>query len=350
MIAAAGSITSEEFLQFNEQLLGLVRARVPLDSGLQQMADEIEGGRLRTFVASVADDLGRGRQLSQALERFRPEISDYYIALLRAGEKGGSLAEILHHIVSETRRQIDHRHAVAAALAYPTMILLIASAVFAFICLVIIPQFKDVYQELGADLPQPTASLIAVVDAVRHSFPRVVVVAAVLFTVLGLFISGRIARPLRDALLVNLPVIGRFVLNDIAITFMRCLGFLLSRNVTMADALVLTQSVLRNVLAQRFVAQVHEGILRGERFSDMLDRHPYFPMSTRWMIRLSEDRGDLSQTLLDLADFYQTKQQHLRQTFQGMIEPVLIVFLGLVVGFIVVSLYLPLFTIPKIIK
>jgi type IV pilus assembly protein PilC len=345
-----GKISSEEFLRFNEQMLGLVRARVPLDAGLRQMAEEMERGRLKTFASAVAQELGRGRQLGEALDKFRPQVSDYYIALVKAGEKGGSLAEILHHIVSETRRQIDHRRAVATALAYPTMIVLVAGAILLFICVFLIPQFKNIFHDLGAELPEPTSQLIAVVDFLRARFLSVATVLALLVFVSALFLAGRIGRPFRDALLINVPIVGRLVYNDIAITFTRCMGFLLTRGVPMTDALMLTRSVLRNVHAKQFVDQIRDGVVRGERFSDLLDRYPYFPLSTRWMIRMAEERGDLGQTFLDLADFYQSKQQHLRVNVQVMLEPVLIVGLGLVVGFIVVSLYLPLFTIPKVIK
>jgi len=343
-------ISSEQFLRFNEQLLGLVRARVPLDQGLRQMALEMGRGRSQNFTASVAEDLERGLQLSAALEKFRPQVTDYYLALVRAGETGGSLAEILHHIIGETRRQIEHRRVLVTSLAYPAMVVVMAAAIFAFICEMVIPQFVDIFRQLGADLPGLTRIFVSTYTVVTKHFALFAVLAVLIAGgVVGLFRSPT-ARPFRDALLLHSPVISSLVYNDIAISFCRSLGFLLTRGVTMSDALVLTQSVMRNVIARQFVGDVREGVERGESLSAAIDQHPYLPPSTHWMIRLSEERGDLDKTLLDIADFYQIRNEQLRRTIGGMVEPVVIFLLGLAIGTMVVSFYLPLFTIPRIIR
>jgi type IV pilus assembly protein PilC len=314
------------------------------------MAEEVGGGRLQTFTSTVADELSRGRQLSEALERYSPDIPDYYIALVRAGEKAGSLAEVLYHVIHETRRQIDHRRAVITSLAYPTMTLLFAAAIIVFVGVVVVPEFRAAYNELGAELPEPTGSLFQLLENVgRHPLYYGATVATIV-AALAAFGSGHVARGMRDAILLNMPIVGRMVFNNAAITFMRCTGFLLERGVAMAEALRLTESVMQNVVARQFVAQVREGVERGEPFSDLLDAYPYFPQSTRWILRLAEERGDLDQALLELADFHEVKQEHLREAFRGMLEPVLIILVGLLVGTLVVLLYMPLFEIPKLIK
>jgi len=343
-------ITAEQFLRFNEQLLGLVRARVPLDHGLRQMADEMGRGRLQTFASAVADDLERGLQLSETLAKFQPQLSDYYVALVRAGEKGGSLAEVLHHIVTETRRQINHRRVVVTSLAYPAMVLVMAVVIFSLILVKIIPQFVEMFAQLGGDLPVPTQMVINASNALVNHLVPILVVAGVIIAGLIVTGTGRVARPFRDALLLNSPLIGTLVYNELAVSFSRCLGFLLTRGVAMTDALALTASVLRNVIARRFVEKVRESVSSGERFADALERHPFLPPSTCWMIRLAEDRGDLDRTLLDIADFYGVKNEQIRRTIGGMIEPLVILGLGLVIGSIIVSFYLPLFTIPKLIR
>jgi type II secretory pathway component PulF len=345
-----GKITSEQFLRFNEQLLGLVRARVPLDHGLRQMAGEMTRGRLQNFTASVAEDLERGLQLSDALEKFRPNVADYYISLVRAGEKSGSLAEILHHIITETRRQIDHRRVLVTSLAYPAMVAVMAAAILWFICQMVTPRFVDIFSQLGADLPLLTRVVIKVFTAIVQHFIPLLILAALLIGGLAIFFRSLRLRPFRDAFLLHCPIIGSLVYNDIAISFCRSLGYLLTRGVTMTDALVLTQSVVRNFIARQFVGDVREGVLRGESLSVALEDHPYLPPSTHWMIRLSEERGDLDKTLLDIADFYQVKNEQIRRTIGGMVEPVIIFLLGLVIGTIVVSFYLPLFTIPRILR
>jgi type IV pilus assembly protein PilC len=343
-------ITSEQFLRFNEQLLGLVRARVPLDQGLRQMALEMGRGRLQNFTASVAEDLDRGLQLSAALEKFYPNVTDYYLALVRAGETGGSLAEILHHIIGETRRQIEYRRVLVSSLAYPAMVLVMAVAIFWFICQMVTPRFVDLFAQLGADLPKLTRVVISAFTTIVQHFVPLLVLAVLLAGGLVILFRSRTVRPFRDALLLHCPVISALVYNDIAISFCRSLGFLLTRGVTMSDALVLTQSVMRNVIAKQFVGDVRDGVLRGESLSAAIDQHPYLPPSTHWMIRLSEERGDLDKTLLDIADFYQIRNEQFRRTIGGMVEPVVIFLLGLAIGTIVVSFYLPLFTIPRIIR
>jgi type II secretory pathway component PulF len=350
MSEAVQRIDAEDFLRFNEHLLGLVRARVPLGEGLRQMADEVEGGRLQSFVAAVAQDIERGQQLSAALAKFSPQIPDYYLAIVAAGEQSGSLADVLHHIVTETRRQIDYRRALFTSLAYPAMVVLFAAVVLAFVSVVIIPKFKEIYAQLGAELPAPTAVMIVIVDFLLSRKVPLLVGLLLVALVLRQSFAGRIARRLRDALLLNIPLVGRIVFNDFAITFTRCTGFLLSRGVAMVDALTLTESVVQNLVARDFVAVLRQGVSGGESLSRMLEAYPYFPASTRWIIRLSEERGDLPQTLLDLADFYDVKQQHIREAFRGMLEPILIVALGCVIGTIIVLLYLPLFEIPKVIS
>lgn len=345
MIAGVKGLTSEQFLQFNEHLLGLVRARVPLDEGLGRMAREIERGRLRTFVSEVAEKLQGGQQLSEVLETYRPHLSDYYVALICAGEAGGSLAEILHHLVGETRRQIDHRRAIVSSLAYPAMVFVLAVAIFAVVCGTLIPSLVEIFKELGRELPTFTLIVVNVAYAIRDHALVVAVVLAAILVIVGVVPQ---LRPVRDALMLNMPIAGRLVYGDIAISFSRCMGFLLERKVAMTDALALTESVLPNVIARRSMAAVRRGVSEGRPLSDMLDLHGYLPPSTRWMIRLAEERGDLERTLSDIADFYEAKQEQIRRTVRGMVEPVIILGLGLLIGSLIVSLYLPLFTIPKL--
>ena len=347
MTTKAQRLNAEQFLRFNEHVLGLVRTRVPLDHGLRRMAKEIRRGRLQNFVASVADDLESGHQLSEALEKFRPHVSDYYVTLVRAGEAGGSLAEIFHHIVTETRRQIEHRRAIWTALTYPAAVFLFAIAIVSLMLAFLVPRFKEIFDELGAAMPTATLLLVGLAQTFADHFVAIAVAFAIVVLVVAFILASRLGRPVRDALALNLPLVAPLAYNDIMISLCRCLGFLLERKVVMADALALTQSVLRNTIARRFVGEVREGIVRGERFSDMLDKHHFLPISTGWMIRLSEDRGDLAQTLTDLAGFYQLKQEHIRRTVHGLLEPLLIIGIGILIGLIVITLYLPLFAIPK---
>jgi type IV pilus assembly protein PilC len=340
-------ISAGEFLRFNEHLLGLVEARMPLDEGLRRMVTETRSGRLKAFVGEIAEDVEQGSQLSEALAKRKPFVADYYVALVRAGERAGSLAEVLHHIITETRRQIDHRRAVVISLAYPIMVFCLAMAVLMFLCWKVIPEFVDVYHDLGADLPVPTQITVNVAFALRD---HLLIVGAALAGFIGAVLVIPPVRPVRDALLLNLPIVGRLVFADMAISFSRCLGFLLARGVPMTEALGLTESVMQNVVARRYVGEVREGVAQGESLGDMLDVHVFLPPSTRWMIHLAEERGDLDRVLLDIASAYEFTQEQVRRTVRGMLEPAMIVALGLLIGWLVITLYLPLFAIPHIIR
>jgi len=353
MIPTTQRITAQQFLVFNDHLLGLVRARVPLDQGLRRMAEEMKPGlnapsRFRGFIDRVAGELERGSQLSQALESAQVTLPDYYIALVRAGEAGGSLAEILHHVVTETQRRISHRRAVTSALIYPAVVLIFAVTIFSFILWVIVPHFVDIFLELGAELPLPTLMLVNLATGVGAWWPYLLALM-VLLPVLA-FGSKWIGRTFRDALLLNLPVVGRLVYDDTIVTFTRSLAFMLARRVPLPDALTLTQSVLENRLARQFVGDVRGEVERGRSLSEALDASNFLAPSTRWMIRLSEQRGDLDATLSEIADYYQDRVQTYRRSIQGLLEPVIITGMGIIIGIMIISLYLPLFYIPKVIR
>ena len=331
------------------QLATLVKAGMPLLRALRTVRDQqVEAGSLRQMLATVADDVEAGMKLSEALARFPSAFPPFYVNMVRAGEVGGLLDEILRRLADLMEKQQRIRQRVRSALLYPAFVMLAAITILGILMAFVVPTFLGMFSELGSALPWPTRILVAVCDAVRHGWWIVTAVLAGLWLAAQAALKTPGGKRLLDQLLLHLPVFGSLLQRLLIARFSRTFGTLLSSGVPILGALETVRATVSNAVLDEALGQVERSLKAGESLARPIELSGVFPPLVSRMVALGEETGQLDRMLVQVADSYEEEVDIQLGGLTQLLEPLLIVGVGLVVGFIVVAMFLPLFSLTKI--
>jgi len=336
-------IGSDELSFFNRQLASMARLDLPFPDGLRNLSEEVDGHEFHGLVTAVLEDLEEGQSLSEALGRHRKVFSDLYVAIVRAGEESGDLAGALDSLANYSESMLFLKQRVRAALAYPTVALCITGGLMYFLLTSILPRFKDVFTSLDIELPKLTRFYLSVATELNEHW--VVFLGILLITGISVMIMRRIdssARRLRQFAL-GLPFYGKLLRQVLLLRFCETLRALLKSNVSLVPALELTAMTMGDNLASRTVTDMRIAAEEGRRVSDVLKRNTIFPRTFVWKFALAEEQGTLEETLGELTRYLKGELRSITARFTYLFEPVLIAVVGLLVGSMVLSVFLPIF-------
>jgi general secretion pathway protein F len=348
---AVGSsrVRARDLLAFTQQLATLFEAGVPLDRALGILEELAPSPRLRVIVGDLQRSVRGGASLSEALAKHHPRpFSRLYINMVRAGEKGGVLEIALRRLAEFLESRAAFTEAVVSALAYPLIVTLVGGAAVVFLLTFVIPRFAGIFADLHQAIPLPTQVLLAVSAAVR-AYWWVGIVAA-LAAVLGWRIwtgtaEGRLAW---DRALLRLPVVGPLVMKIETARFARTLGTMLKSGVPVLGALAVVGDMMTNQVVGRAVARLAETVKRGGTVAAGLAEHAGFPPLAVHMVRVGEETGRLEEMLLKVADTYENDVRIELKRVIGLLEPAVILAMGVLVAFIVVAMLMAIFSINEI--
>jgi type IV pilus assembly protein PilC len=330
------------------QLATLVKAGMPLLRSLRTVSDQLEPGVLREVFAQVASDVEAGVKLSDAFARHPRQFPTYYVNMIRAGELGGLLDEILKRLAElmEKQRRIQER--VRSALMYPAFIMVAAISILIILMAFVVPTFLEMFTELGTALPLPTRILVVACAVVRGWWWLVLIVGVGVGLLLKAFLATSGGRRLFDQMLLRLPVFGSLIQRVLIARFSRTLGILLTSGVPILSALTTVRATVTNAVLDEALQDVERSLKAGESLARPIELSNAFPPLVSRMVALGEETGQLDRMLVQLADSYEEEVDvHLAGLTQ-LIEPMLIVFVGGIVGFIVIAMFLPLLSLTKI--
>jgi len=349
--SSPSSLRLEEFSRFNQELEALVRTRLPLSQGLRRMARDLGSSRVLGALADeVAKGLERGRSLSESLEESGRSFPRLYIQLVRVGEKSESLATVLSAIVRSARREQEMRSSLKTMLIYPTFILTLAMAITVGVALFVVPHFVNLYAEIGAELPAITLFIIAGSRSLSGKEGLGLLLIPILLVMLYRIARKRPStRRWLDAVVYRLPLFGSLVSVHHAGLWCRALGELVGGGIPLDESLDCVAEAVSNLRLRKITLDAAARVRRGGRIFDATEGVYVLPASFLWMIGRAEERGDLSDTLRELADLAEAKTTLLRQRAFTFFEPILLLCIGLGIGILVVSLYLPLFWIGHVV-
>ncbi len=342
-------IKSKELVQFTRQLATLVSAGLPLLKSLRTLSDQLEKGYLKEVVSEVAKEVESGTTFSTALSHYANVFPELFVNMVKAGEQGGMLDEILKRLADFLEKQQRLKDQVRSSLMYPAFVLAIAILILVLLMIFVVPTFTNMFEELGGALPLPTQILIATSQFIRHFWYTLI------FFMIGgvLFYRWMKKAPSRrfylDKLQLKLPVVGELMEQVAVARFARTLGTLLSSGVAILSALDTVCDVVGNEVMSRAIRGVRNSIKEGEGVSDPLERSNAFPPLVIKMVAVGEETGQLDKMLVQIANSYEEEVDTAVRGLTALLEPVLIVTMGLLVGFIVVSMFLPLFSLTKLI-
>ncbi|MFA5594186.1 MAG: type II secretion system F family protein [Trueperaceae bacterium] len=342
-----GSIpTVRDITIFSRQFATVINAGLPVVQSLAILQRQSEKQGLKDALKNVREDVETGLQLSDALAKHPRLFNKLYIYLVRAGEVSGNLDGILDRIAAYMEKQAALRGKIKTALTYPTVVLVIALAVTWFLLTGIVPQFASILDQLGGDMPVITRALIAISDFLRYQWYIMFGIIILLVVGIALFYRTPQGRRTIDNLMLRAPVLGTLVQKSAIASFSNTFGLLLRSGVNIMESIEITKGTAGNAIVEDILDETKENVQRGEQISTTLIKYPHvFPPMVSSMIAIGEETGAVDSMLQKVADFYEREVDEAVDSLTAALEPMLIVFLGVIVGFIVAGMFLPMFSI-----
>jgi type IV pilus assembly protein PilC len=337
-----GRVKQKTLTAFTRQLATLVDAGLPLLRGLRVLEKQERNAALKTIIGELALAIEGGSTFSEALAQHPKTFNRLFVNMVKAGELGGVLEVVLKRLAEFSEKAQKIKGKIKAALFYPVAVLIVASGILILLMTFVVPRFKEVFAGMDVTMPGFTLFVLAVSDAIRHHILPVLGCVAVLWVLFILFLKTKVGRLIWDKFKLKVPAIGP-VISKIAISrFARTLGTLVSSGVPILQALTIVKETAGNVVISNAVAKVHESVKEGETITAPLESSAVFPPMVVSMVDVGEQTGALPEMLLRIADNYEEEVDNSVAAMTSLLEPIMIVFLAVVVGSIVIAMFLPL--------
>jgi len=343
-------IKVKEVSVFSRQFAVMINSGLTLLRSLQILAAQTDNKKLAGVIDSVRQDVESGSSLSQALARHPKQFNRLYVAMIRAGETGGVLDETLNQLASTIEKQVELRGKIKSAMTYPAAVLGLVVMILTAMLVFIVPMFQGMYKTLGGTLPLPTKILLLVSKIFVTWFPLIIIFDVVAVIALKRWIQTDKGRASWDALKLKIPVFGSLVHKTALARFSHTFAVLLRSGVPILEALEITSETVGNVVVARAIKDVQQGVKQGESIAKPLEAHSVFPPMIVQMMAVGEETGALDELLEKIAGFYDQEVEATVNALTSLLEPLLITVLGGAVGGMVISLYMPMFNIIKLIK
>jgi len=346
---ASKKVKAEELVIFSRQMATMVNAGIPLVQSLDILSEQIDNPYFKQVIINVRTDVESGLSLSAGLEKHQKIFSLLYVNMVKAGELGGMLDEILERLATYLEKNDILIHKVKSAMIYPAVVSSMAVLITLALLLKVVPIFKGIFDTLGGKLPLPTQILIQISDVMQHYFIFVAVVIGILLVVIKKLIATDTGRLKFDDIKLKLPIFG-ILLKKLAVArFSRTLSTLIKSGVPILGALEIVGKTAGNRVVELAVDQARGGIREGESIASPLAKSKVFPPMVTRMISVGEESGELEKMLSKIADFYEVQVDTAVSGLTSLIEPLIIAFLGIVVGSIVLAMFLPIFKISQLV-
>ncbi|HEY8995495.1 MAG TPA: type II secretion system F family protein [Lacunisphaera sp.] len=343
-------VRPKELAIFTRQLGTLLHAGMPLLRSLEVLARQERNVAFRRVIEALADGIKSGVPLSEAMGAHGHVFDRLYVSMIRAGEAGGVLEGVLGQLAKFQEKSLQLRGKVTAAMVYPIIVLAVAVTIMAALLVLVVPKFKQIFADLlkGAPLPPLTNAVLAISDLVRHHLLLAGGSAIAAVILIRLYRRSDSGARVMDTLIVRMPLFGNLFLKAIVARFGRTLGTLLSTGVPILPALLITRDTSGNARVGSAITSVHDQVKAGAPVARPLEATAVFPPLVASMVEVGEQTGQLPAMLGKVADIYEDEVDNAVAGLSSLIEPILILFLALVVGTIVIALFLPIIRIVQL--
>ena len=346
-----GKVKDKDIVIFTRQFATMIDAGLPLVQALDILSSQVESKILGKTLAQVKVDVESGATYADALKKHPRIFSELYVNMVAAGEAGGILDTILNRLAAYIEKAMKLKKQVKGAMVYPAVVTTIAVLVIAVIMIFVVPTFAKMFAQLGGTLPLPTRIVVNASNFIAGVGGLLVAGAIVAFIVfLVQFRKTEKGKYITDKILLKLPILG-MLLNKVAVAkFTRTLGTLVSSGVPILDGLDITAKTSGNKVIEYAIVEVRKGVVGGKTLAEPITKAKVFPPMVTHMIAVGESTGALDAMLAKIADFYDDEVDAAVSNLTAMMEPLLMVFLGGAVGYIVIAMYLPIFKLITLIK
>ena len=345
-----GKVSLNDLVVFTRQLATMIDAGIAIVQSLQALAEQTPNKIMRDVIRDVCTRVESGESFSEALTRHPKAFNRLYVSMVAAGEKGGLLAEILARLATYLENSERLRKKVKTALMYPTVVTVVAIVITVFLLVRVIPTFKEVYSGFGAKLPAPTEVMIFISEIVQHYLIYLIVLAGLMVWGWLYFLKTKQGRDFWDKQRIKLPIFGAIAHKICLARFTRTLSSLIRSGVPILEVLQIVSQTVGNTVMERAIKASAADIERGEGISAALGKHPVFPSMIIRMLSAGEQTGNIDTMLERVSNFLDEEIETTLSGLMSLIEPLLIVFLGVVIGGMVICMFLPIFNLANIVN
>ena len=338
----------DELIIFSRQLATMVNAGIPLVTALDILAEQIEHVFFKEVVSKIRDDVETGSSLSEALGKHKNIFSTLFVNMVRAGESSGMLDEILDRVSTYLEKTSTLQKKIKSALMYPLVVTVMALGITTFLMIKVVPVFSEIYSGFGAELPLPTQMMLNISAFMRKYFYVAIGIFVMFYVFINRYVKTEKGKVKLDTLKLKLPVFGTLIRKVAVGKFTRTLSTLVRSGVPILSSLEIVSKTADNRVVEMAVNKVRENVKEGESIAAPLSRSGVFPPMVVRMISVGEQTGELEKMLGKIADFYDEQVDTAVSGLTSLIEPLIIAFLGIVIGSIVIAMFLPILKISEV--
>lgn len=340
-------VTSKDRMFFTEQLALLIESGMPLFQSLELIRGQTTNVRFSQLLDEIIAEVASGRPLSDALGSHPKVFTSTYINLIAAGEAGGFLPEVLQELLKADERSEELRGVLVSAFTYPAFLVVFSFLVIVFVLVFVFPKFGKMFTKIHDQLPVSTKFFLATSDLLTQHWPWVIATLIAVGYLLCVFFWSAAGRMFLDKVKLSTPMIGAIYAELYIAQCLRVLGLSLQHGVPVIDSLRACSEASNNALFTRFLGVTRERVTEGGRIADGFDDAEVVPLLARQMVRTAEEAGNLGKVSTRLADYYERELRKRLETFSKLIEPTMLLVMGVLVGVIVASLILPIFKLSR---
>ncbi|PNY82487.1 type II secretion system F family protein [Deinococcus koreensis] len=330
---------------FSKQLATLINAGVPLVQSLAILQRQLEHKGFQAIVKAMRTDVESGTPLSESLVKYPKLFNRLYVNLVRAGETSGTLDSVLERIADFQEKELALRGKIKSALTYPVIVLIFAVLITYFLLTTIVPQFASILAQMNAPLPLITRALMAVSNFLQHGTLYIVAIIAIVTFAYRAYYKTPKGRHVIDDIKLRIPIFGNLLKKSAISSFARTFGLLISSGVNIIESLEITKGTANNAIVEETIENAKNVVMVGDQMSSSLATSKVFPPMVVSMVAIGEETGSLDSMLSKVGDFYDREVDEAVEGMTAAIEPIMILFLGGIVGTIVAGMFLPMFSI-----
>jgi type II secretion system protein F len=348
LLLLEGRVKEKDIMTFTYQLGVLLEAGFPLDRSLSILSGLSEKKKLKDLIADLISHVRSGKSFSEALSRFPSVFPSFYVNMVKAGEAGGFLEETISRLVVYLENSESIKSDVRSALIYPSLLSFVGGTAIVILLTFVIPQFTKIFSDMGQALPLPTVILLAISHGMIEYWWLILLVVCGIIAGTRQYLKSENGRRRWDELKFRLPVFGKLFKETAVSRFSRTLGTLLKSGVPILNALQIVQGTLGSDKISQAIAAVKESARRGKGISEPLADTDIFPPIAVHMITVGEETGRLDEMFMKIAERFDIEVRNTIKRMLALLEPALILFMGIVVGFIVISMLMAIFSINEL--
>ena len=333
----------EDLLVLSRQLATMLESGVTMLHSLDVIKSQIQSRELFVVVTKVHDDIEQGASLSVALAKHPKIFSQFWVSLAEVGEASGTMPLVLNKLAKHVEQEVAFKSTIISAMVYPLILFVVCIGAVLFFALVVAPKFEDIFKSMNVELPLMTRCLLNTFDFIKHYLLFIIGGLVGLFFVLKSYFSTPLGELQFEKIIFGLPVIGDVTKLIIVERFSAQMAILTESGVPILYALEITEKLVNNKTCGLAIAQVRDKVRGGKGIADSLMESGFFPIMAVQMVKVGEETGELGKMLKHVADFYQANVEAFMKRFSTLIEPFMLVFMAIMIGTIVISIFLPLF-------